>query len=263
MVLDRSDTAEFLSGTALRSNTALLWSLLPPPVQAGLCLRVVVLGAESTGTTTLCRDIAEALRKRGGSFEKTRWVEEYGREFSAVRTEELRKVDPKAMPGDIPWTEEDFLDIAKEQTRREEAAAREGGPYLVLDTDALATTVWHERYRGGPSAALEALARKLPKRDLYVLTCPEGVTFTQDGLRDGEHLRLDMHARFRDLLQRERTEWMEATGNREERVMAVLARLDALASLRWAFAPPLPERNKVGRPSTPELPQWKPGQDSA
>lgn len=242
VVLDRSETAGFLSGTALRADLAGNWGLLPPAVQAGLGLRVVVLGAESTGTTTLCRDLAEALRRRGGTWAKTRWVEEYGREFSAEVTARLREAVPEAMPKDIPWTGEDFLHIAKEQTAREGTAAREGGPILILDTDALATVVWHERYRGGRLPALEVLTSSLPRRDLYVLTSPAGVAFEQDGLRDGGHLRDAMHLRFRETLNGR--EWMEAAGTPGERVEAVLDRLEAVAKIRWAFAPPLPERKK-------------------
>jgi HTH-type transcriptional repressor of NAD biosynthesis genes len=242
VVLDRSKTSGFLSGTALRADLAGGWDLLPPAAQAGLVLRVAVLVAESTGTTTLCRDLAEALRRRGGAWARTKWAEEYGREFSAVRTARLRETNPAAMPKDIPWTGEDFLHIAREQTAREEAAARNGGPVLILDTDALATGVWHERYRGGRLPDLDALAASLPRRDLYVLTSPVGVDFEQDGLRDGEHLRDAMHARFREVLAGR--EWMEAAGGPMERVAAVLRRLDALAKRRWNFAPPLPERNK-------------------
>ena len=93
--------------------------------------RVVVIGAESTGTTTL----AEALTAHLG----LPTVPEFGREWSQVR------------PGgfEAPWHTAEFDLIAREQARLEDdAAARTPVPLLVCDTDVLATAVWHERYVG-------------------------------------------------------------------------------------------------------------------
>lgn len=242
IVLDPSRSAVPVSGTAVRADVAGRWEDLPAATRTGLCLRVAVMGAESTGTTTLARDLAAALRGRGGAWGRTLWVPEYGREYSAVLTAWARLRDPAAMPQDAEWTEADFLAIAREQTRREIDAAAAGGPCLILDTDALATTVWQERYGNGAAPALADFASRLPRRDLYILTLPEGVPFEQDGLRDGEHLRLRMTERFRAVVAASGAAWMEVAGDREARVASALARLDALAAAKWAFAAPIPER---------------------
>ena len=92
------------------------------------------------------------------------------------------------------WTEEDFVDIAREQNRREDEAARRSGPVLVCDTDAMATAVWHERYRGARSARVEEVADAMAPRALYLLTDHTDVPFEDDGLRDGEHVRGWMNA---------------------------------------------------------------------
>lgn len=170
-----------VSGTAVRDDLEGHWSFLPPAVKASLCRRIVVLGAESTGTTTLAQALADELG--------TLCVPEYGRAWSEIR------------PGGLsaPWRSEEFDLIAGEQARLEDSAAREVPvPWLVCDTDVLATAVWHERYMGFRSPSVEALAAER-KPWLYVLTLDD-VPFVQDGLRDGEHLRPWMTKRFREVL---------------------------------------------------------------
>ena len=77
--------------------------------------------------------------------------------------------------------------------------------------DALATSVWHDRYVGGPCEPATTLAFATTP-DLYILTSPEGVPFAQDGLRDGEAIRLPMHQQFIETLQRADVEWVGVTG---------------------------------------------------
>ena len=185
--LDRGRALHPISATAIRRDLAGCWMELPAPVRAGLALRVALVGAESTGTTTLARDLRDALRARGGAWARTEWVPEYGREYSVNLLAVARAHDPAARPQDAVWTEEDFVEIAREQNRREDEAARQGGPVLVCDTDAMATAIWHERYLGAPSASVERVADAMAPRALYLLTDHADVPFEDDGLRDGEH----------------------------------------------------------------------------
>jgi NadR type nicotinamide-nucleotide adenylyltransferase len=48
-----------VSGTKVRGNPYAYWNYLSPPVRAYFAKRVCVLGAESTGTTTLSRALAK------------------------------------------------------------------------------------------------------------------------------------------------------------------------------------------------------------
>ncbi|MFJ3339367.1 AAA family ATPase [Streptomyces sp. NPDC086766] len=83
--LDATRETFAVSATAVRSDPVGRWDALEPPVRAWFARRVVVLGAESTGTTTLARDLAEALHTRGGPHSLTRWVPEYGRELTVAK----------------------------------------------------------------------------------------------------------------------------------------------------------------------------------
>ena len=95
-----------VSGTAVRADLAGHWHELPSAVRASLAARIVVLGAESTGSTTL----AEALAGRYGTL----WVPEYGRELSITREGGL----------DAPWRSDEFDVIVERQIGMEDAALR-------------------------------------------------------------------------------------------------------------------------------------------
>lgn len=240
--LDHSRSLYPVSGTAVRAELPAQWDLLSPTVQAGLALRVVVLGAESTGTTTLARDLTTALRARGGVWGHTAWVAEYGREYSANLLALARACNPVARAEDIVWQTDDFVSIAAEQCRQEHLAARHGSPVLVCDTDALATCIWHERYMGWESAAVDEITAAMPARALYLLTSDQGVPFEDDGLRDGEHLRTWMSARFRTVLAGQLVPWLELRGSPTERCAAALSAVDKLMETAWQFARPLEQQ---------------------
>lgn len=232
--LDQARALYPTSSTQIRSDVAGHWLLLPPPVRAGLAMRVALVGAESTGTTTLARDLCAALRERGGVWERTAWVPEYGREYSVNLLAVARAERPDARPTDIAWHEDDFVHIAEEQNRLEDEAARQGGPVLVCDTDALATTIWHERYMGHPSANVDRVAAAMPPRALYLLTDVHDVAFEDDGLRDGEHLRSWMNDRFAAVLARSGVPWRLVTGSRTERLAGALRHVDDVMPAWWA-----------------------------
>ena len=233
--LDRGRALYPISATAIRQNLDTHWPALPAPVRAGLALRVALVGAESTGTTTLARDLSDALRARGGAWARTEWVPEYGREYSVNLLAVARAHNPAARPEDAVWTEEDFVAIAREQNRREDEAARQGGPVLLCDTDAMATAIWHERYLGARSVRVEGIADAMAPRALYLLTDHAGVPFEDDGLRDGEHLRAWMNARFAEVLRTGRTPWHLVSGTPDERLRLALRHIADATRAWWPF----------------------------
>jgi NadR type nicotinamide-nucleotide adenylyltransferase len=242
--LDPSRGTVPISATNIRADPIAHWQTLAPAVRAGLARRVVVLGAESTGTTTLSLDLAEAFRARGGAHASTGWVPEYGRTLTVAKLAVARAIalrDDESEPTvfDIAWEDSDFLDVVARQSADEDRAARNGGPVLVCDTDALATTVWQERYLGATTPEVAQAAAAVPQRALYVLTSDEGVPFEDDGLRDGEHLRAWMTGRFREVLTAQDVPWVEVTGSRDARLSQAIAAVDGLLARGWALADPL------------------------
>jgi HTH-type transcriptional regulator, transcriptional repressor of NAD biosynthesis genes len=199
-----------ISGTAVRQDPYAAWDYLEAPVRGWFTRRVCVIGAESTGTTTIARALAESLQ--------TVWVEEYGREYSAV----------KLSGNDPDWRTEEFTLIAEEQSRREDAAARRANRVLICDTNAFATVCWHRRYIGNHSQAVEDIARR-GRCNLYLLTGDE-IPFVQDGLRDGEHVRHEMHQWFEEALGGQSVPWKLLRGSHEERLREAHQSVRALFS---------------------------------
>ncbi|MGA4730230.1 AAA family ATPase [Micromonospora taraxaci] len=216
-----------VSGTAVRADPAGHWRWLSPPVRAWFVRRVVVVGAESTGTTTM----AEALAAHYG----TPWVPEYGRELTARKLARLRERVPQASVFDVTWDPDDFRTVVREQQAAEDAAARTSGPLLICDTDARATAVWEERYLGSASPEIRAAARRPA---LYLLTDHQGVPFTDDGLRDGEHLRAWMTERFRTELAGCGVPVVELSGTHAERLARAVRACDDLLAAGWSLADP-------------------------
>ncbi|MBC5763822.1 AAA family ATPase [Ramlibacter albus] len=243
VTLDTARTLVPVSATRIRADLPGHWGFLAAPVRRSLAVRVVVVGAESTGTTTLSRALQSSLRSRGGAFTETGWVGEYGREYSVHKF--ARATAQAQLAGEVPprfeqlaWRSEEFVDIAREQLRRQREAAAQGGPVLVCDTDAFATAIWHERYMGSRDPHVERIAAEEPG-DLYLVTHDRGVPFEQDGLRDGESIRGWMTACFLERLAEKGLPHAVLEGSPQQRLETALGHVDALMERSWRFAPPL------------------------
>jgi NadR type nicotinamide-nucleotide adenylyltransferase len=228
-----------VASSAVRADVVGHWQWLRPPVRAGLALRVVVIGSESTGTTTVSREIATALAVRGGVWATTGWVAEHGRAYTEEKLAALAAQAAAAgrrppTMADLRWTDGDFLTIAERQNADEDAAAASGSPVLVCDTDAFATGVWYERYLGSRHPGVEAIADRCP-HDLYLLTDHADVPFEQDGLRDGEHLRPWMTGRFIERMDETGRPWIALRGSRTERLAQAMSAINRLVAEGWGL----------------------------
>jgi NadR type nicotinamide-nucleotide adenylyltransferase len=213
--VDRDRTEVPISATKIRSNPIHYWDFLEPCVRGYFALRICIVGAESTGTTTLARDLTEHYR--------TVWVPEYGRQYCE---------DLAASGVDLwnyRWESREFVKIAHAQCEHEEKLAREANRVLICDTDALATGIWHERYLKSRSAEVEELAASR-HYGAYILTDCD-IPFVQDGLRDGESVRQWMTLRFEERLAARGVPWLKVSGLRSRRLAAAIERVDLLLSI--------------------------------
>ncbi len=209
ILVDKDRTYIPISATEVRRNPRATAHLLHPKVRAYFAQTVCVVGAESTGTTTLSKDLAEHY--------KTVWVPEYGRMYSEGK-----------LFGDTnaKWRSDEFMVIAKAQAETEDMLAEASNGLVIADTDAFATSIWHERYMGTMLPQLEAFA-DTRSCDLHIVTGDE-IPFVQDGLRDGEHIRHDMHERFIEKLTEKNRKFIVVTGNREDRLKQAIGAIEQL-----------------------------------
>ncbi|MGY0612555.1 AAA family ATPase [Luteimonas sp. A501] len=156
--VDRARVRVPVSGTRVRADVHAHRHLLDPRVHADFVERIVLLGGESTGKTTLARALAARLG--------TTWVPEYGRELWEARGGRLEYAD--------------MLLIARAQVEREDAAAAGVARYLVCDTSPLTTLLYSQAMFG---RADPELARLAGRPYAQVLLCEPDFGFVQDGTR--------------------------------------------------------------------------------
>lgn len=211
IMVDRERVSFPCSATLIRQNPNRMFDWLSPFMRAFYVKRICLVGAESTGKTTLAQELA--------AYYQTNWVPEYGREYCEKKWE-TGYIDQ--------WTTNEFVIIAEKQAQLEDIAARIANRLLICDTDPFATSIWHERYMNFRSHEIEIFS-ETRKYDLYILTGDE-IPFVQDGFRDGESIRHWMHQQFVTRLTETQRNWIMISGTREERLVSSIRIIDKLLS---------------------------------
>lgn len=209
VMVDRERAIVPCSGTMIRQSPLDYLECLSPFMRAHYVKRVCVVGAESTGTTTLAKFLADHYH--------TAWVPEYGREYCIQKWKDGYTDE---------WTSDEFTHIAEEQSNREDTAARIANRVVFGDTDAFATSIWHRRYLETRNLEVESLAAKR-HYDLYLLTGDE-IPFEQDGYRDGESIRHWMHQEFIRELDSSGRSWALISGNHQMRMAKSIRLVDGI-----------------------------------
>lgn len=199
-----------ISASKIRNNPFRHWEMINEDVRAYFAKRVVVLGAESTGTTTLAKDLA--------THYKTAWVPEYGRFYYEGRQPSTYQ----------DWNTDEFVHIAKQQNQMEDHLAKKANKILICDTDSFTTSVWHQRYIQQSSDKVLSISKDRDY-DLYILTAPD-IPFDQDGTRDGEHLRNWMHDVFIKELKKTNKKFIIVKGSKKKRLKKSIRHIDFLFS---------------------------------
>lgn len=157
--------------------------------------RVAILGAESTGKSTLAAALAIHY--------DTVWVPEYLREF--VETEAR-----------VPYEGDQFR-IAQIQMERERAAEAFARGFLFCDTTPLMTAIYSGVYWGRVDPQLAALDR-LHDYAVTLVTAPDG-PWVPDGLqRESEAVRQSVHQAVIEKLERRAIAYTLVTGSLEQRM---------------------------------------------
>lgn len=239
--------AEPISATEIRADVERRWQDLTLASRAGLACRIVVVGAESTGSTTVAEALTEHYRQLGGVWEQTACVHEYGRAYTETLWDNQCRAacaagrrEPDLV--EVVWTLSDFDIIADAQTVLEDQAAGAGSPLLICDTDAFATSIWERRYlaaRARPDPAW-ARAPALSRHDLYLLTSHHGVPWVADGIREGDKvIREAMTDWFADALTGAGHPWVMLEGSLQDRIDIARRSIGPVLARRLTLADPL------------------------
>lgn len=161
-------------------------------------LRVAILGAESSGKSTLAAALAIHF--------DTVWVPEYLREF----------VDTQ---GRVPQEHEQY-EIARTQREREHAAAHQARRFLFCDTTPLMTAIYSRHYWGRVDEELGDL--ELSHDYAFTLVTAPDSPWMPDGLqRESEKVRQAVHEEVIQTLDEREIRFMLVTGSLPERVLQV------------------------------------------
>lgn len=172
--------------------------------------RIVVIGPESTGKSSLC----QALADHYGNL----WCPEYARHY-------LEENGPH-------YEATDLVKIAAGQIKQEDDLARQaagqGDSYLFIDTDLYVMKIWSEfAFNSCHHYILDAIARR--PYDLYLL-CHIDLPWTADPLREypDPDTRLALFHMYRDLLVQQSVPFVEIKGTDEQRIVPAIEAIDGL-----------------------------------
>jgi len=187
--------------------------------------KIVVIGPESTGKSSLCKLLAEHYH--------TLWCPEYAREYLTAHG--------------MNYTYEDLLTIALAQIELEEkyiqlaignqqsaeindlhSSLITDHSLLLIDTDMYVMKVWCEFVFGKcHQFILDQIGKR--KYDLYLL-CDIDLPWTHDELREYPNPgpRQQLYEMYKSLMENQSTPWVEINGNYEQRVQKAINAVEGL-----------------------------------
>jgi len=200
--VDPKRSTEPVSGSMLRTNPHANREFLPPTVYSDFVERFCLLGAESTGKTTL----AEALAIAYG----TAWVPEYGRKRWIEKDGQL-----------------DFADMLRSGQRQialEHRMVQEASCRLFCDTSPLTTVFYSEVMFGHTDELLLELASRTYDR---VWLCLPDFGLVQDGTRRDLAFRDRQHAWYVNELDRRGLHYDVLAGSHDQRMARAATLLES------------------------------------
>lgn len=190
-----------ISATMIRSDPFRYREYVSDLVYRDLIVKVVFVGAMSTGKSTL----TEALARRYD----TTFASEYGRDYWTEHQVD-RRIGLAA-----------FDEIADGHLEREEQALLEANRYLFVDTNAITTRMYALDYHGRSPERLTRIALENAQRyDLFFL-CEDDIPYDDTWDRSGDQKRQVFQRQIvADLLER-RIPYIPLRGSLEQRMRRV------------------------------------------
>lgn len=187
--------------------------------------KIVVIGPESTGKSTLCEQLA--------AHYKTAWCPEYAREYLLAHGKQYNYDDLLTIAKGQVALEDEYLERVNSQWLKVTKKEPENSPFtihhsplLFIDTDMYVMKVWCEFVFGKCHRYISDQIQER-KYDLYLL-CNTDLPWVKDELREYPDLetRQKLYYIYKDLLVSQPVPWVDITGNNEERLQKAIAAVD-------------------------------------
>lgn len=186
-----------ISGSEIRENLYEHRAWIDPVVYRDFIRKVVFVGTESTGKSTIAERMAKEL--------DTKWVHEYGRELWIEQ--------------DLKGSFRDMLKIAENHYRREEAAVLHSRDFLFCDTNPWTTLQWSLMYNQTADQRLVDLVENTMNEYIWIL-CDNDFNWVDDGARELVNGKAEAFQRqlIQDLAHRRRVPFHFIDGSINQRV---------------------------------------------
>ena len=184
--------------------------------------KIVIIGPESTGKSTLCLQLAEHYQ--------TIWCPEYAREYLETHG--------------MDYSYDDLLTIAKGQVDKEEAMSHEliatsktnrssqltahSSQLMFIDTNMYVMKVWCEFAFG---KCHSWILNQIATREYYMyLLCNVDLPWIRDELREYPDLatRNKLYHFYKDIMVNQPVPWVEISGDYEERLQLAISAIDKM-----------------------------------
>ncbi|TRX04142.1 DUF4301 family protein [Flavobacterium gawalongense] len=175
-------------------------------------IKIALFGPESTGKTTLAKQLAE--------YYKTEWVPEFARDYLQEKWNENQLIC------DV----DDMLPIAYGQTQLENKSVLIANKYLFCDTNLMVTKVFSEVYYNYCDPLLDQAALE-HEYDLFFLTDID-VPWEKDDLRDSPEKRESMFAVFKQSLIDNKKPFITLSGDKNLRLNKAISIIDDLTEAK-------------------------------
>ncbi len=160
ILIDKFRKKVNISATEIRNNLYKYWDKMPENVRNSFVIKVVIVGTESCGKSTLTKQLAKHYH--------TNYVREIGRDYCNKHSNYL--------------TKEMFDDIAMKHFLEQKQKLNNSNKLLFVDTEAVITQYYLNMYfKGEKSKLIEELIKK-QNFDLVLYLEPD-VDWVNDGLR--------------------------------------------------------------------------------
>lgn len=187
------------SGTDVRTNPAENWDYIPETVRPYFVKRIAVIGAESTGKSTLTAKLAQHFQ--------TAFVPEYAETLIMHRGRDLN--------------EDDFRMIAQAQAASVEAMTYQARRVLFCDTEMMTTSIWSEILLGTCPQWLDAGARE-NRYDLYLLMDTDA-EWQEDAHRYGIETQESFMTACLKRLEEDKKPYIRLSGSWDDKFNAAVA----------------------------------------